>query len=189
LQERIKQGFNDSPKGACLELTMQLIETKTLGTAAASIEFTSIPQDATDLVLSLSLRNTGAFGLFTISFNGSTTGFSVRGLYGDGASAGSFTSPANYAGEVVNSLQTSNTFANNSLYVPNYTGSTNKSYSIDGVQENNGTTSNQVIGAGLWSNTAAITSLTIGTTNTFSIGSMVSLYKITKGSSGGVVVS
>jgi hypothetical protein len=169
---------------------MKLIESKTLATAAASIEFTSIPQTFTDVMVLASLRNTGAFGLFTLSFNGSTTGFTMRGLFGNGSSAGSFTTPANYGGEVVDSTQTSNTFANNSFYIPNYTGATNKSYSIDGVQENNATQSNQVIGAGLWSNTAAITSITLtGNGGTFAIGSIVSLYGITKGSDGIVTTS
>jgi hypothetical protein len=56
---------------------------------------------------------------------------------------------------------TSNTFANTSLYIPNYAGATNKSYSMDAVTENNATLAGQTIGAALWSNTAAITSIEI----------------------------
>jgi hypothetical protein len=41
---------------------MKLIESKTLGTAASSIEFTSIPQTFTDLVVLVSSRQTGDSG-------------------------------------------------------------------------------------------------------------------------------
>ena len=171
---------------------MQLIESKTLTSAAASIEFTSIPQDGTDLVLLLSLRNTATAGgggvTMFIRPNGSTTNFSSRALYGSGSSSASFTgvgisfaNPSNY---------TANTFSNSSLYLPNYSGSTNKSISGDTVNENNATTADMAIHAGLWSNTSAITSITMITDGgNLDIGSTISLYKITKGSSGGVVVS
>jgi len=65
-------------------MTMQLIETKTLLSAAASIEFTSIPQDGTDLLLLVSTRADGAGDAF-IRPNGSTSGLSARRLRGNGS--------------------------------------------------------------------------------------------------------
>ena len=56
---------------------------------------------------------------------------------------------------------TANTFSNFSTYIPNYAGSNNKSYSVDGVTENNATASYQIMYAGLWSNTAAINQITL----------------------------
>jgi hypothetical protein len=57
------------------------------------------------------------------------------------------------------STDTANTFGNTDIYIPNYAGSANKSVSVDTVEENNGTTARALLGAILWSNTAAITAL------------------------------
>ena len=174
-------------------MTYQLIETKTLGTAAASIEFTSIPQDGTDLLILTSLRSsdTGAYVNINIGFNSSTTGFSARWLYGLGSGGvGSATSIARYAGEVNTANDTSNTFSNGSIYIPNYAGSTDKSISSDSVRETNASANAMAIGAGLWSNTAAITSIQLDcSAGNYVAGSTISLYKITKGSDGTTVVS
>ena len=169
---------------------MKLIESKTLGSTQNAIEFTSIPQDGTDLVILCSVRttNSGATGVY-ISFNGSTTSFSSRYLDGNGASVSRGTL-ARYAGNATDSSHTANTFSNIMTYIPNYTGSTNKSYSTDSVTENNGTTAFQDLVAGLWSNTAAITSLAIASSpGDLVAGSIISLYKITKGSDGIVTTS
>jgi hypothetical protein len=176
-------------------MSMTLIETKTLGTAQAAIEFTSIPEDGTDLVVIASVRNTttGASDTaFQIRFNGSTTTYSERTLFGDGSSASSFSGTSSIAIYANNaSPWTANTFGNASIYVPNYTGSTNKSVSADSVTENNGTAAHMAIVAGLWSTTSSITSVALVPfgVQTFAIGSTVSLYKITKGTDGIVVVS
>ena len=170
-------------------MTMELIETKTLGTAAASIEFTSIPQDGTDLVILTAVRDNGGVAQATnISFNGSTSNFSSRYLYGNGASALSGTL-ARYVGST-RSDNTANTFNSTTIYIPNYTGSTHKSYSVENVTENNATTADANIIAGLWSDTSAITSIAISpNANSWISGSTMSLYKITKGSDGIVTTS
>jgi hypothetical protein len=168
-----------------------LIETRTLGTAAASIEFTSIPQTSTDLLLLISSRaSTGSvntFGFMTV--NGSTASLSRRNLQGTGSitESGSGSDNVFFFGQ--GDGTTANTFDNIQIYIPNYTGSTNKSFNIDGVTENNATGAIQFLFAGLRSNTAAITSLAIGNGTNFVAGTTVSLYGILKGSSGGVVVS
>ena len=171
---------------------MKLIESKTLATAAASIEFTSIPQDGTDIVFLISGRNSGSnvAEAVYLSLNGTTTPFDARYLEGNGASAYSGTL-ARYVGSIPGATATSNTFGNIVFYIPNYSGSTNKSYSVDAVTENNATTSYQTIIAGLWGNTAAITSATFtpGSTLNFVAGSTISLYKIIKGSDGIVTTS
>ncbi len=173
-------------------MTMQLIETKTLGTAAASIEFTSIPQTYTDLTLLLSLRGSGTGASDTainMWFNGVTTNRSSRTLYANGSSASSFTDgPIGFYG-LVNSGMTANTFCNSLLYIPNYAGATNKSVSIDSTGENNATRSDMSLTAGLWSSTAAITQVTIAPYGAFNFvtGSSISLYGILKGSGGATV--
>jgi hypothetical protein len=181
---------------------MKLIESKTLATAAASIEFTSIPQDGTDLVILASCRSSytsAAMDAIGIRFNSSTSGYTGRRLVGTGSSVYSDTVAANSAsvGFILVSListdaATSNTFGSTNVYIPNYAGATNKSVSADGSGENNATFAEQAIHAGLWSNTAAITSITLVpyySTANFVAGSTVSLYKITKGSDGIVTTS
>ena len=170
---------------------MKLIETKTLASSAGSIEFTDIPQNFTDLYILTSLRcNSGGTWVdAALRFNDSTTNYSERGLFGNGASTGTFTS----TGVVVRIPTpgfTANTFSNDSVYIPNYTGSSAKSVSIDNVTENNGTTSLQQITAGLWNDSSAITKIVfLGSSGDLSAGSTISLYKITKGSDGIVTTS
>jgi hypothetical protein len=170
---------------------VKLIETRTLAVAAASIEFTAIPQDGTDLVLLSSWRHSGSTtdAGATLEFNGITTGYSNRILFGNGSAASSFSeSRILWLGN--GGISTANTFGNNLAYIPNYTSSSNKSVSTDFVIENNATATGMGIGAGLWSDTAAITSLLItGLSGNLVAGSMFSLYKITKGSDGIVTVS
>lgn len=168
-----------------------LISTITVGSGgAASIDFTSIPQTGTDLYAVYSLRDTDASTVInlTVSFNGSFANHSWRYLRGDGSTAASngSTGSSDYA-RIPGSTATSNTFGNGSLYIPNYTGSTNKSLSFDSVAENNATSAWQQITAGLWSNTAAITRITFSGWTALAAGSTVSLYTITKGSGGASV--
>ena len=173
---------------------MKLIESKTLGTAQASIEFTSIPNTFTDLVFLWSLRATGNgndnVGDTTVTFNGSSANFTFRYLGGQGINAFSASGTSGFLGWHPSNTATSNTFGNSSLYIPNYTGSTNKSYSVDQVSENNATVTYSSIVAGLWSNTATISSVAFFTSaSTFAIGSTISLYGILKGSDGIVTTS
>lgn len=151
---------------------------------AANIEFTAIPSTYTDLVLVYSARAaepTGTFYEVSVNLNGSTTGFTAKQLYGDGSTAASSSPTTRQVGLIGNVATTSNTFNNNQVYFPNYAGSTNKSYSVDAVTENNATTAYANIVAGLWSNTAAITSIRIAVTSgNFVQYSTASLYGISK---------
>jgi hypothetical protein len=143
--------------------TYKLLATQTVGSGgAASVTFNNIDQTYTDLVIKLSTRNTTSSNTNTlVTFNGSNSGYSNKVLYGSGAAAASASQSLNEVGWEVNSGQTSSTFSNNELYIPNYTSSNYKSSSGDGVQENNGTTAYSSLDANLWSNTAAITSVTL----------------------------
>jgi hypothetical protein len=173
---------------------MKLIESKTLATAAASIEFTSIPSTFTDLVVLISARTESNDGVswFDIAteFNGSSSNLSGRVLYGTGSATASIVDSTKIVIRVSSNLATSSTFGNASVYIPNYTGSTNKSVSIDSVTENNATAAFQAITAGLWANTAAINSIKFTpTTGNLSAGCLFSLYGVLKGSDGIVTTS
>jgi hypothetical protein len=166
--------------------TYTLIQKTTLNASAASITFSSIPQTFTDLVVMCSLRNAtaGTAQSGWVKFNGSSTGYAHKYLSGDGASASSAGDAAAtriYIGQVDGATATANTFANVSIYIPNYTSANYKSVSIDGVQETNATTAYATLSAGLWSNTAAITSISLETTaGDYVQYSEVSLYGVAK---------
>jgi len=147
--------------------TLKKIQTVTVGAGgAASIDFTSIPQTFTDLKIVLSARGDAAATHRDIifAFNGSTSNFTGRSLYGTGSGTGSNT---NAFGVIPAASQTASVFGNGEIYIPNYTSANNKSFSGDFVTENNGTQSIQSLVAFLWSQTAAITSiaLTLNTGN------------------------
>jgi hypothetical protein len=151
-----------------MAVTHKLIETITVGSGgAASIDFNSIPQTYTDLVLVMSMRTAaaGVADYAAVSFNSSTSSFSQRTLAGTGTTAVSATyttSPdSRIVSQVVGNTATASVFSSGSLYIPNYTSSANKSFSYDAARENNTTGSELSFGAGLWSVTAAITSIAI----------------------------
>ena len=151
--------------------TFVKIASVTVGSGgAANIDFTSIPGTYTDLCLKFSLRSTAndAPGSnpsdANLYFNNSTSSYSERMLYTDNgtsaASAATSGSLFNWAGTQNSNSNTASTFSNCEVYIPNYAGSTNKSVSSDAIRENNATGGIQMrLFAGLWSNTAAITSV------------------------------
>jgi hypothetical protein len=143
--------------------TFELIEAKTLTTATASITFSSIPATFTDLKLVMSTRLDSASGATFnyITFNGTTTGYYIRTAEGSGSSTASTNASIRDAGLDQGTSYTSNTFSNTEIYIPNYTSSNYKSYSVDTVTENNATTAYMELVAGSWSNTAAISSIQI----------------------------
>jgi hypothetical protein len=171
---------------------MSLIETVTVGSGgAASIEFTSIPQDGTDLVLLLSGGASGINQQVNLTINGDT-GSNYLYVYLRGSS-GSVSSAAptgfSFFPMLVNSnSQTANTFGNSMAYFSNYAISGSKNVSFDHLNENNATATIMQIQASSWTGSAAITSLRLSLSNLVE-HSTASLYKITKGSIPGVVVS
>jgi TRAP-type mannitol/chloroaromatic compound transport system substrate-binding protein len=151
---------------------------------AASVSFSSIPSTYTDLALSWSSRSTTT-GVESaaqyMTFNGVSTNMSFRRLRGDGSAADSYTeSSSTIYGTATAAGATANTFSNGQIYIPNYAGSTNKSWSVDSVTENNATTAIAVFFAGLWANTAAITSIGFTTDANFAQYSTFTLYGISK---------
>jgi hypothetical protein len=147
-----------------MALQLFKIAETTVATPQSSIDFTSIPQGYTDLAVLISPRGTADSDLvFTV--NGSTTSYSNRNLYGVGTTAGSYSNNYTNKGYIAaqnGPSRTANTFGSVLLYCPNYAGSNNKSFNIDSVMEGNSTTDVYLIlDATLWSNTSAITSISI----------------------------
>jgi hypothetical protein len=163
-----------------------LLERIELNASAASVTFANIPQTGyTDLKVVVSTRQSSGNAQENnlIQFNGTTTNYYDRILFGSGSSVGSITDSNTTAG-----LQyfyspsggaTANTFSNTEFYIPNYTSSNNKSVSYDSVDENNATAAYAFLGAGLWQNTAAITSILLkpaNGANSYVANSTFSLY-------------
>jgi hypothetical protein len=107
------------------------------------------------LVVKASVSTTASNG-FVMSINGSSANFTYRLLEGDGATAASYSGST---GRVAYAFNSTSIFSNLEVYIPNYTSANNKSFSVDGVSEQNATTAYADLTAGLWSQTAAITSL------------------------------
>jgi hypothetical protein len=165
----------------------QLIETVALTSSASSIEFTSVPQDGVDLLLKVSLRHSGfgTAGSAGLQFNADTgSNYSTRRLQGTGSTTQSNTQTAetymNFFG--AGGSTTADTFNNAHAYIANYTSSSTKAVSVDLVIENNATASLQVIQAGSYTGTSALSSLKVfitSGTSQFVSGSTASLYKVT----------
>jgi len=164
---------------------------------ASTIEFLNtgnIASTYTDLLLVMSLRTARSqvADEVRIYFNSANSNLSTRYLEGAGSGTPASNTTANgLVGLCPANNATANTFGNLQVYIPNYAGSTNKSFSSDAVTEHNATEAYQSLVAGLWSQTSAITKITIvnQTSVNFVQYSSATLYGITKGSSGGVVVS
>jgi hypothetical protein len=160
--------------------TFELISAVTVGSGGASaITFSSIPSTYTDLCVKYSLQVSTTNPNAVIRFNGlSTNIFSARTLTGTGSSvaSSSYSSQSDAFGLTNISTFTSNTFSNVELYIPSYAGSNNKSFSIDETTENNATTSYARLGAWLWANTSAISSISI--TESFTQYSTAYLYGV-----------
>lgn len=145
-----------------------LLEKITLGATASSVTFNSIPQTGyTDLKVVVSARSTrgasddGA----VIRFNSSSTSFNVKQLYSTGSSAAATGGAYAGIGTFPAASSTASAFGSIEIYIPNYTSSSYKSYTSDSTMENNATYSEADLIGGLWSNTAAITSITIACGN------------------------
>lgn len=174
--------------------TYQALATVTVGSGGSStIEFTSIPQTYTDLVLRLSARTDEAGSgrsYVRHRYNSSSAAsYGYLWLYGyDGGNPGGTGDTAVTAGHIIivpDANTTSDTFGNTELYIPNYTSTSKfKVHSSFHVSENS-SSSTYLVGqsASLWSVTDAITSITlyavnVGSANKFVQHTTATLYGI-----------
>ena len=171
--------------------TLIPIQTYTLTSTASSVTFSNIPQNYTDLKVVISARGDSASSTTILTtFNGSSSNMSFRYLWGNGSTTGSGNSSSNSIAYLNASTSTTSTFGNVEMHIPNYTSSNYKSFSIDGVTENNATATYSGIFANLWSQTAAVTSVGfVPDAGNFAIGSTFTLYGVSNGvkATGGTV--
>ena len=161
--------------------TYDCIATTTLGSAAASVTFSSISGSFTDLVIVCNLGVTVADQHNVVFRFNSDTGnnYSYTRLYGDGSSAGSnrgSNEPFIYANE--KSYPSGSAGENNYIInVMNYSNATTYKTTIG--RGNRAATGTDAI-VGLWRSTAAITSVTIlcSPAGSYVAGSTFTLYGI-----------
>jgi hypothetical protein len=169
---------------------VQIGSTVTVGSGgAASIDFTSIPATFTDLVVKVSSRGSrsAVWDYIRITFNGNTSAvYSYRYIEGSGAAASSGNNaaavPPQIIGVTSGNTATASTFGNAEIYIPNYAGSTNKSFSVDSVGETNATTIYMDLVASLFASTTAISSISLAAGSGFNFlqYSTATLYGIKK---------
>jgi hypothetical protein len=142
------------------------IATVVLSTSGG-FDFTSIPATYTDLYIDISCRTSNAslYDQLLWSFNGSSASFSLRILQTTGAASAAYSGSNNEFGIINGNTSTSNTFSSTKIYIPNYLSANNKSFFLDTITENNSTTAYMQLDGILWSNTAAINSITISGSN------------------------
>lgn len=149
-------------------MAITFIERNVLGSNAANITFTNIPQTGKHLLLSISCRTayTGAVNdVLYLEFNSNTSSvYTSRRLRGTGTTVAFNENPGEWPlyGPFVNgNTSTSDAFGVSTIYIGNYTSSQRKTISIDAVQETNATAANMMINAGEFNSTSAITSIKI----------------------------
>ena len=171
---------------------MELIERYTVPSGVvSSIVFDEIPDTFTDLYILMSLRraNSTDTTIARITFNSSTSNYSLRQLQGSG-SFGSSNTRTTLDVRANAGPTTANTFSSVQVYIPNYTSSNPKSLSTDAVTENNATSAFQAIAAGLWNDSDAINRIDITpSSGDFAEFSSTTLYGILAGSDGTTTVS
>ena len=158
--------------------TYTLINSSTLGSAAASVTFSSIPATYTDLVLVIGNLTFSSGGNPQVQYNGDTaTNYSNTDLYGTGSAAGS-------------TRNTSNNYINTGFSATNGSASEPATVILQIQDYANTTTYKTLLGrgnraggevqtnVGLWRSTAAINQVLVKTTSTFQTGSTFKLYGI-----------
>ena len=138
----------------------QLIQAITVGAGgAASIDFTNIPSNYTDLCIKFSGRNAGNYYTFSMKVNGSSVTSAIR-CYGVGSST--TVSSDTYNGFYTNySTLTASTFGSTEIYIPNYTSANIKSFSVEAVSETNATACYMNLASAVYSTSSAISSFSL----------------------------
>ena len=157
--------------------TYEPIATQTLGSAATSVTFSSIPSTYTDLVLIFNGSNATSNNGLRLRFNSDSSSiYSYTYLYGNGTSAVSDRTTGATGGQIATDI--ASTQATCVAQIMNYSNTTTYKTCIGRGSSAANFTDAQV---SLWRDFSAITSVTVllgaGTSN-FSTGSSFTLYGI-----------
>jgi hypothetical protein len=154
--------------------TYEKIATTTLGTDSATVTFSSITSSYTDLIVILNATTNAEINL-TCQFNGDT-GSNYSFTYFLGPGSGSESGNNFNQSHIVTGGFKGGTIGTQILQINNYSNATTYKTLIS---RTNGSDKFVAIYTGLWRNTSAISSLTMGTTSsTYATGSTFTLYGI-----------
>lgn len=171
--------------------TMRLIAKNVLGSDTATVTFSDIPGTYADLLVVVSARTTrsSTVGNSMFYFNGSAANLTSRRLWAYTTTVQSDTALVDsaFGFYVPGDTATSSTFGNAEIYIPNYAGSANKSFTVSASYSANSSADynySNLAGAGLFSSSSAITSISFGNraldSANYKSGSSFFLYGITK---------
>ena len=168
------------PTGGMAQLSKQILVSPT-----GTINFGGISQSYTNLQIISSAQSTATGGFEGISmvFNGDT-GSNYIGSYSYNANASpnatQYSGGAGYAGFLSDNLGGTGYFSASLCTIPNYSGTVARKNAIatsNGYLGSGGSPASYVLTVGTnWSNTAAITSITLSCAGSFVTGSSFSLY-------------
>jgi hypothetical protein len=167
--------------------TYTLISSQVLGSSAASVTFSSIPQNYRDIVMQVNARSDSGSVQDTLLFNlnGDSAGTNFSGTFlryiDSTINTGRTSNTGSYQYYINGGSSTSGVFSNAEIYVPNYTSTVSKPFSSFMVPEHRDVNGREIsIIANLYRNSSAITSITmaiLGASN-FVAGSSFYLYGI-----------
>lgn len=163
-----------------MALTYEPIATTTLGSAASSITFSSIPSTYTDLRIVFWSSTGSTDNTVGFRFNSDTgSNYSNTTLAGNGSSASSFRNTSTtWMQEIMGGGLTDGMMATADIL--NYANTTTNKTAIGRPERTTSSLRSTCAVVGLWRSTAAITSVTIltGSAATLPIGSIATIYGI-----------
>jgi hypothetical protein len=168
--------------------TYTLISSTTLSSTASTVTFSAIANSYTDLVIRASIRDTNSLNNdrnLQWRINGTTTNYRQTQIQGSGSAVTTTRSTgATYFSAdrtIPAALATANTFSSTEIYIPNYIVASNKPSSTFSVGEDNTTNAYLMAVANLWTDNAAINSITfVSDGPNYAVGSSFYLYGISK---------
>jgi hypothetical protein len=170
------------PKG------MQAISRQVASGSSTSFLFNNIPQTYTDLLVRCSWRSTNNSAGYTAQILLNNIGgngiYSHTSLQGTGSAVGSINAVPSgitygYGGQINEASTTANAFTNMDIYIPNYTSTYVKQFTVDGVTENNATLAYQFLIANVSLMASPVRSLYLSPfSQTLVAGSSITIYGI-----------
>ena len=160
--------------------TYEPISTQTLGSATATVTFSSIPATYTDLVLVCNIAQAAGNNSLRFRINSDTgSNYSATYLYGNGTSALSGRDASQTSGTIY--VSGSTTIETN--YIVQFMNYSNATTYKTLLGRSNRASSEVAADVGLWRNTSAINSISLAMggsfpTNNFATGSTFALYGI-----------
>jgi hypothetical protein len=159
--------------------TYEPISTQTLGTATATVTFSSIPQTYTDLVVIISAASSVAQDPFSRVNGDSGTNYAYQAITGNGGSASAQQGATQNAISLNYFGSDSTTLGENARVIQFLNYSNTNMYKQIICRGGRGNTDGLAFLINTWINTAAITSISFHTgSGTYSVGSTFTLYGI-----------